>query len=269
MNYCINFYKSCPCLKEVQEITIKYSKGTDLLAFAQEYPKQRINIYIDKPKEVTDIGWNLIATLCGDPSRSFYAKINYDKELIQTFINHYKCRFFIEEICSTWEKVYEFLSYGVSDVYVGGELGFELSNLAPIIHKAGAAIRAFPNVAQGNSGYNPKLYAQFFIRPEDIENSVMEQYIDTVEFFGDMAKQHIYFNTYHKHQRWFGDLKDLIIDLNTSIDNRSLEPSFFVPRLSCRRKCIKGENCRICSSQIKLANISSKYGLFKMRKKKK
>lgn len=267
MNYCIDFYVGCPCLNEVQEITIKYSKGTDFLAFEQEHINQRINIYIDKPQELTETNWNLISTLCGDPSRNFYAKINYNKDLIQSFVEKYKCRFFIEEICSTWEKVYEMLSYGVSDVYIGNDLGFELDKLTPVVHKAGAAIRTFPNVAQSNPGYNPKLYAQFFIRPEDLE--FYSQFIDTVEFFGKIEKQHIYYRIYNKLQRWQGNLNDIIIDLNMDIRNESLEGTFPARRFKCNRSCIKGGKCKTCLHLISLADTVYQKGIILLKTKKK
>lgn len=252
MKYCIHYYKGCDCINEVNEITIKYSKGTQLIDFLNEHKQQRVNIFIDNLTNFTDMDFDIVAAAAGSGSYNAVVLVPYDQSIISRCRSH-NIPFFINEHCSTWEKVHEHLNYGVSDIYIVEGLLFELDRLAPIIHEANAAIRAFPNIAQSAPGYNPKLWSQAFIRPEDI--AAYEPYIDTFEFMGEISKQAIFYDVYAKQGHWSADLNLLIKNLNFSIKNVSLNPSFPEKRISCGRDCIRGGRCRRCKDYITFANV--------------
>jgi hypothetical protein len=44
--------------------------------------------------------------------------------------------------------LYEYLDYGVTDVFITEQLGFEVDKVAEIAHSKNVQVRAFPNVAQ-------------------------------------------------------------------------------------------------------------------------
>jgi hypothetical protein len=130
--------------------------------------------------------------------------------------------------------------------------------VSEIAHKNNVSIRVFPNVAQSSwNGIDDLL--KFWIRPEDID--FYSQYVDTCEFYGEDEKNDILYNIYSNDKKWFGELKEIIIGLESDIDSRYIVPRFVKKRVKCGRQCLKGGNCQICQHIKELSGNLEKAGL--------
>ena len=147
-----------------------------------------------------------------------------------------------------------FLNFGY--IYVVEELGFDLASL----QDQGVILRVIPNIAQcyvDGKGIIPEI-TKFWIRPEDTE--IYEEYIDVFEFYklDDVRISTVY--KVYKNRQWLGDLKDLILDLDVDINNKTISPHFGRMRTTCRKKCLYGK-CNVClniadlATQFKAADI--------------
>ena len=166
---------------------------------------------------------------------------------IETYIE--KCRhlgipFFFETYVRDWDTFHGLISIGVSDVYIVEEMGFSLSKLGQIAHASSVSIRAFANVAQSKWSQERGVKS-FFIRPEDI--GLYAPYVDVIEFYGDDNRQEVSYKAYAEDGKWFGDLRELIIGLDTELDSRFIVPMFAEARLDCEKKCQKLRPCNICT----------------------
>lgn len=262
MKYCIDYTPTSHSLSEVDEINVPFSKD-DLLTLIDFLEKhqapQRVNIYIKDIESMKMID-KLIRIKKENLNFNFALKLAfYDKETVDLEkIKNANIDFYFETYITEWEKLLEILELGVSDVFLTEDICFDLKRASNIIHKYNSKVRLFPNVSQKSWNKMPALKT-FFIRPEDVDS--YEKYVDILEFYGDRKKHDVYYKIYNKDKKWFGDLEELIIDLKYSLDSRFVIPRFGEKRITCQRKCLKGEKCNICekierlSKTLKNANI--------------
>lgn len=261
MKYCIRFYgKQNKIFDEVDEIIIDISKIKnldDLNEFCELHKQQRIILKIPNCENFDLITY----------AYNFQKKYQEYNISIQWFeytkwYNEYKEKFpnskvFFSTPVTNWDTLLFFNNLDITDIYIAEELGFELKQIKNII-KNTIQIRVFPNVAQAARQETSGIF-KFWIRPED--RDFYEKYVDVYEFFGAEEKQNIYYNIYKYDTKWLGNLNELIIDLNEDINNMTLLPRFTQKRISCGRKCLKGERCNICSSIINLSKNLEKANL--------
>lgn len=164
------------------------------------------------------------------------------------FMNTLEAPVFTGLIVTNFDELEYIIRIGAKQVYLSEEICFDLKRAKRVCDRHGVTIRAFPNVAQGSVRSGPA-HKKFFIRPEDVE--FYSQYIDTLEFWGPLDRQEMILNIY-KDKYWFGDLKDLILGLNLSIDSMRILPTFATLRANCNRKCTKGGFCSACDSVLNI-----------------
>ena len=259
MKYC-GRYSNKINLSVFDEISILYNKqDKELIPFLQEHLNQRVILII---KELEDFSqseeWRKLNTI-----HEKYPEFNFAlcfkeagrfeeiTDAIKNCIDNLQIPFFMGSVATNFDELNYLCSLGVSDVYLAEDICFDLRRAKRVcdIHKV--QIRAFPNVAQGSIKAGPAL-KKFFIRPEDVES--YSYYIDTLEFWGPLDRQEILHKIYTKG-KWYGELSDLILDLNFSIDSRYIQPEFARLRQTCERKCLKGDRCKCCEL---ISNISNK-----------
>ena len=167
--------------------------------------------------------------------------------------------FFNEKLYSI-DKVWEIISLGVSDVYICGELGFELKSISKRIHDAGVKIRIHPDVAQSTAVSVDPL-TKFFVRPEDIYK--YNDYVDVCEFFAeDKIRDNLLYSVYAKEHRWYLNLNDIILGLDCEpVSNISISKQFGTVRLNCRKRCMREGGCAICTRCIELSRKLEEKGL--------
>lgn len=161
-----------------------------------------------------------------------------------TFLNQAKIPWFSRTVASNWDQFNVLAKAGVKDIYISGYLGFCLSDVRAAAHRYNdLVIRTIPNLAIADSPYTKEIY-KFFIRPEDIDK--YSDYIDVFEFyeFTDTAADVLY-RAYGINKRWFGELREIIINIdNLDINNKHL-PERFSSRATCGKKCYR---CNLCGT---------------------
>lgn len=257
MKYCINYSNKSHIIDKVDEILIRYDKNKILELFTQFIPahlNQRIIVQLIEEDNIDTIVNNLKKII------SIYNEnkdIKFDIQLPfynQKFIEELKdtnLKYFFKAAVNSWDKFTGLISQNVSDIYITDELAFELDKVAEIAHKNNIKVRIYPNVAQSRWDKLSDIL-KFFIRPEDIE--MYEPYVDVCEFYGDKAQQiDTYYKIYQEDKKWFGDLQEIIIGLDSKIDSRYIIPRFAEKRIKCGKDCLKGGKCEMCKRILDLS----------------
>lgn len=257
MKYCINYSNKSHIIDKVDEILIRYDKNKILELFTQFIPahlNQRVIIQLIEEDNIDTIVNNLKKII------SIYNEnkdIKFDIQLPfynQKFIEELKdtnLKYFFKAAANSWDKFTGLISQNVSDIYITDELAFELDKVAEIAHKNNIKVRIYPNVAQSRWDKLSDIL-KFFIRPEDIE--MYEPYVDVCEFYGDKAQQiDTYYKIYQEDKKWFGDLQEIIIGLDSKIDSRYIIPRFAEKRIKCGKDCLKGGKCEMCKRILDLS----------------
>lgn len=257
MKYCINYSNKSHIIDKVDEILIRYDKNKILELFTQFIPahlNQRVIVQLIEENNIDTIVNNLKKII------SIYNEnkdIKFDIQLPfynQKFIEELKdtdLKYFFKAAVNSWDKFTGLMSQNVSDIYITDELAFELDKVAEIAHKNNIKVRIYPNVAQSRWDKLSDIL-KFFIRPEDIE--MYEPYVDVCEFYGDKAQQiDTYYKIYQEDKKWFGDLQEIIIGLDSKIDSRYIIPRFAEKRIKCGKDCLKGGKCEMCKRILDLS----------------
>ena len=257
MKYCINYSNKSHIIDKVDEILIRYDKNKILELFTQFIPahlNQRVIVQLIEENNIDTIVNNLKKII------SIYNEnkdIKFDIQLPfynQKFIEELKdtdLKYFFKAAANSWDKFTSLISQNVSDIYITDELAFELDKVAEIAHKNNIKVRIYPNVAQSRWDKLSDIL-KFFIRPEDIE--MYEPYVDVCEFYGDKAQQiDTYYKIYQEDKKWFGDLQEIIIGLDSKIDSRYIIPRFAEKRIKCGKDCLKGGKCEMCKRILDLS----------------
>ena len=257
MKYCINYSNKSHIIDKVDEILIRYDKNKILELFTQFIPahlNQRVIVQLIEEDNIDTIVNNLKKII------SIYNEnkdIKFDIQLPfynQKFIEELKdtnLKYFFKAAANSWDKFTGLISQNVSDIYITDELAFELDKVAEIAHKNNIKVRIYPNVAQSRWDKLSDIL-KFFIRPEDIE--MYEPYVDVCEFYGDKAQQiDTYYKIYQEDKKWFGDLQEIIIGLDSKIDSRYIIPRFAEKRIKCGKDCLKSGKGEMCKRILDLS----------------
>lgn len=263
MKSCIEWRKGFKFLPQIDEFNIDFrNKEIQLTRFLELYAKsQRVNIRL--PEDYTkdnielleaayDKGYN-IAIILPD--------IYYTERLKEKGVP-----FYLSKAVDTWDEFCGFLSIGVSDIFITGELGFELDKVSSIAKERDVQIRCYANIIQ-SSWKNERGIKGFFIRPEDVD--FYSNYVDVIEFYDSVDQQNVLYEVYFHSKEWNGKLREIIKGIVSDVDNYYILGSEFARRRSqCGKKCLKGERCELCDRLIELADSLEKspdYQVFKKR----
>jgi hypothetical protein len=249
MKYCINYHRGFKGADRADEFTITYNKKNDaLIDFLENFKDKRVNLTIEEVLTYSEL--KLLKTI-RDKYTNLYLRIeNYNDNIIED-LTECGIPFFFGNRINNWEEFLGLVELGVTDIYVVEDLCFELDKVAAIAHKEGIQLRTFPNVAQSSWKWSHDV-KKFWIRPEDIQ--VYSDYIDVCEFFGSDQHISILLTIYKENKKWFGDLSEIIIGLNTAVDSRFVVPRFAEKRIRCGKECLKGGKCQICERVLSLSH---------------
>ena len=270
MKYCLPYQKLLKYMAEVDEIIVPFS--SEDLTFIKNLTRQEkvinncVIIDIQSLEEALDI--ELFTGLKKD-----YPHINFKMSFLHYREEHEglyeelrknEIPFFFSTRVESWDIFHGLMDVGVSDIYIVGELGFELDKIGPQAHARQVSIRCFANICQ-SSWYHGDMLKSFFIRPEDVH--IYEPYVDVLEFFGGGNQQEVMYRVYSKEKKWFGKLNEIIIGLQSEIDSRFILPFFGKMRVKCGKRCLKGgSRCSICEGLEKTSNTLKEEGiLFKFK----
>ncbi len=268
MKSCIEWRKDFKYLPQIDEFIIDYkeNKSKELVKFLNQYAKtQRVIIRVDNTIEKKEIDFLELLATQNNYNIAILFRTLYPTDIQERNLKELKIPFFITTIAINWEELREILDLGVSDVYIGGMLGFDLERVNKIIPE-GIQVRSYVNVCQANWD-NSEGFKTFFIRPEDL--NYYGNFIDVFEFYESEDTQNTLYEVYFHEQEWNGDLREIIKGLKLNINNYYiLGPEFARRRAQCRRKCIKGERCELCDGLVDLTKsleLSKEFDVFKRR----
>lgn len=261
MNFAVRFYRdkdtTLQDIMSFDEIIIDYlKKDVSLINFINETMLEGKRLVLDITN-YSDENFNLLENkeiltaakeACVKKSITFFICLSENQinnEDFIAFLSSIEVPFFCYNIITNLEDFIFFLSKGVSQIYVGGDLGFSLLD----IHEAypNIGLRVYPNIAQTKN--SPKITG-FFIRPEDIV-----QYSNlpiTFEFFGSRTKQKILYQIYKKGV-WKEDLRSIILGLEEPLIGNCLPSYFGVVRSTCKKNCAL-KKCTFCTEIQKISN---------------
>ena len=259
MQYAVNYCKGAK-MEPFAEIIINYNRqDMELLTFLENHPNQRIILSI-KQNDIISFheaqGWRQLNVIYDkypfiavrfEDLGAFHQLTSIEEECIKELTVPY----FFGAIVTTFDQLQYFLTQGVCAIYVAEDICFSLTWVKQLCKEKNVQVRAFPNIAQANVRAVPAL-KKFFIRPEDV--NIYEDVIDILEFWGPIERQEVLYRFYSKG-RWFGNLRDLILDLDIEFDSRRILPEFAQMRKICNRKCMRGEPCEVCE---RILSISKK-----------
>lgn len=257
MKYCLKYNQLSQFLNQADEIAIKYMEDKGLVSFLEKFSSKRIILLIDEKIFSMNEVRKLIAIRQQYPEYDFTVSLLYYSKDIISLLRPNNIPFYISEPCCNWETLNLYVDAGVSDVVIGGELGFMLRDLHQYIEKLDRRVyvRAIVNKSTNQFKETNPLKG-FYIRPEDIDK--YEGFIDVVEFYNS-TMQDLFYSIYHDDKIFLGSLNQIIYGVFEDIDNKSILPSFADRRLHCGRGCLKGRHCRFCDIVLKTANKIEPY----------
>lgn len=263
MKYCMDYFFGGDYINEVDELMIATTENHNYGSFISEHPNQRIIIKLMEKDHL--IEKNLLKVFLALKQErkltNFAILLPRECENIDD-IKPFKdagIDYLFIDTANTWLKLHAQADFGVSDVYITEALGFDIAAVSEFCHSKGIKTRTFPNIAQQELPIFD-IYS-FFIRPEDIP--IYEKYIDVCEFFHKerVTEQSVYYKIYAKDKKWFGDLRDIIIGLKQPIDSRYIVKQFAEARTTCRLRCLRTNDCRICNKCLELGDTLKEAGL--------
>ena len=232
----------------IDEYNILYKDETatleKLIAFCEKYPDKRINITfedeieLDHLKVVHKIHDN-IAVCLRPPQMNKVASL---KEIgVKFFFNS-------DMPCYSFGLLDSFISIGMSDIYISDNLCYHMEAVHKQCAAEGIQIRMILNkIPQLSPDRGLDLRAPIF-SPRDMKE--LERYIDVAEFeCGDPYDWHkfnVYYKAWFKNLDWYGDLRDINIDLQIPIEVQDIVPGFLTRKINCGRVCSIGGACRRC-----------------------
>ena len=256
MKYCGHYNAKNFHNKDFDEWIFNYAEDNPhLIMKFKQLKEENCNkrIIIDISDFCGEPNWEIISAAVREYPQS---AVLITKEQIDFIprIRIYKLDWFFANGCSSWDMLKECADYGVSDVYIINELGFDIKNVKAFCEKNNIKVRIYPNIAQNSTLLlTIGTYTSFFVRPEDI--SIYEEYVDVFEFFGAPEKEGVLYEIYTEGE-WRSDLELLILNIPTLVDNRTknnyIADVFGTSRLDCKKKCIYGE-CNICKNCVDAA----------------
>ena len=257
MKYSANYSNKIK-LADFDEIIIRYDmQEVELLSFLREHSTQSIILSIDDVIKFSEgAGWrvlNAYYTEFKNLSVRFYSPQPFQEipAIVQSSCANLDMPYFFGLFATNFDHLHYLLQHGASQVYVAEDLCFDLIRAKRLCAPNAVQLRTFPNVCQAAVKSTPAL-KKFFIRPEDITE--YEDCIDVCEFWGPLDRQEVLLRIYKKGI-WFGDLQDLILELDIPFDSRCIVPIFARVRKECKRECMKGGRCGVCD---RIYNISGK-----------
>lgn len=251
MKYNLPFYVGNPYLDLVDEISIRYDAEYEpsLIDFLDEHKNQRVVLRIAANNKLTDENYKFLQTIVKQYAEGM---VVLRFESLDDVGTKYGLPHFFYYHCTDIEQVLTLQNMGVTDVYITGNLCYQLDTLRQLVT---CNIRVYPNIAQSSiEQSNP--YTKFFIRPEDVK--VYEPYIDYLEFYtDDIVRAAELYNIYYMQKGFIGRLELIITGFPAfKVHNECIEQGLAYERLHCHKTCSYWSKCKLCEKYFDLAQVA-------------
>lgn len=263
MKSCIEWRKSFKYLPQIDEFNIDFkNKQIQLAKFLDLYAKsQRVNIRLSN--QYTKDNIELLETIY---EKGYNIAIILPDQFYVNQLREHEIPFYFENPAFTWDQLRGMGGLGVSDIFISGELGFDLKDVKQYANLNNIKTRCYANISQSmwKAGDG---FKDFYIRPEDID--FYSNYIDIIEFYDSIDNQNTLYKIYFYDKEWNGNLREIIKGLSLDINNYYILGSEFARRRSqCNKKCLKNKKCELCDRLADFAKSleeSKNYQVFKRR----
>jgi hypothetical protein len=258
MKYCLKYDQYANNWHYAEEVSIKYVEDKGLVKFLELLKDKRIILLV--PENFSEIEVKkLIAIKKIYPQYNFALSLLRYNDSISALLRINNISFFEEAPCCTWERFNFLAKNGVSDIVIGGDLGFSLPEVKHFINKKYPSIniRAIADMSTTEISETDPLKG-FFIRPEDV--SLYAQYVDIIEFCNPIIQDRLF--EIYKKGFFMGKLNQIIFRVTDDINEQDIPKAFGEKRINCKRKCLKGSPCNLCHLLIKLTkqkNIKNEF----------
>lgn len=252
-------YENSLC-DEFCEFNIKFDKDkndfTKLIEFVNEYRSKRINIKM----RTLDVS---ILSKLAKFHNNLYVRLEWRSchESVMRELKEHGIGFFFDSDfpASDMVSLCNLISFGVSDVYIGDALMYNLPDVSEFCRSKGVRLRVVLNGISTfwGQGRSPK---DMFFRPEDYD--IFNQYFDIFEFDCDKDKINVMKKVWLDDRKWKGNLQDVNYELRFAVPNGSLSPWFTQSKITCGRKCdyVPSYTCTKCQQFMDLANAMAEKG---------
>lgn len=269
MRYAVFYNADFRHFDEIDEIVFDYSGYADIVDFvSNKFKEQRqkavINITDADNIDIIISYLNKLKTV--HPNFIVQIDLMSQKSYIELLKNN-EIDFMFANFANNYDTFYSMIDLGAEDIYITETLCFDLKNLQDARDKYGINLRVIPDVAQyarGTGRIIPQI-SKFFIRPEDIEK--YDEYVDVIEIYRRDDRQSVIYEIY-KNQQWLGKLNEIILDLDTDINNIAISTHFGPNRIGCQKRCMIGK-CNLCMEIENLANRFDIANIAIIKRKKK
>lgn len=258
MNFAVPFKRDFKYLDDENlQFNIRYKPEKEKLKdFIEKYKNHRINFQIGEQNFYTCV--KIIRDLKEEiPESSIVVAIDHyiSKKEIDTLYETNIPFYFLKTV-SNLDEFHHFLKLKVSDIIIGGDLGFYIKFLSKIAKKNNIHLRAIVDFCQSYDSLSS--IKSFFIRPEDID--VYSNYIDTFDFMHPKDRINTIYEIYAKDKKWYGQLKEIIMGYKGEEDSRFILPPFAEIRCGCKKRCLYDikNTCKICDRIIQLGEALKK-----------
>lgn len=267
--FSIPFFQKFQYFNDPIQLSIKFKpKIKELLNFFEIYHTYPINIIISNLQQTNTTEMIKIFNIIKEkyPNTNFIAGFpqNLSKHELQNLKKDFPIPIYSRRIITSLEDFNDLITIGVSDIFIGGTLGFYLKDLHTKAVSAHCKLRTYCNFSFNSSIFEDPLKS-FFIRPDDID--FYSKYIDIFQFFqkenSDLNSLNTYYEIYAQDKKWFGPLNEIIINYQGDDDNRFILPIFATMRSNCKKRCAYQSNtCQICNSISSLSKSLQQKKLF-------
>ena len=266
MKYCIPYYRNSKYKDTIDEVSVLATEKDELLGIQNflktRDPIQRVfftfrNIFY----HLTDVDFTLLAAVLKDKNYTIcWQEANLDDmdcAYIAETCKQYGLNFCFSKIAYAADVLRGMSELGVSDVYISGDLGFDMPTVRRVKRKYSVLIRAYPDICQSEWRSLSPEYT-FWIRPED-QDAYSE--IDVLQTWMGVKGQiyaDVWYQVYGIEKKWLGDLTKLISGLfidrdSRNIDSRCFTEHFAEQRRKCARECLKTSQCVFCKEAVLMA----------------
>lgn len=242
------------------------NKTENLINFLISNQNKRINLWFkdDSFNIDTIITLNKIHEQLYIVFRESYPRV---KEQVGQLIEN-NIKFYFDMYAANYTDLNFYLSLGCSDVWIWGDLMYNLDVVRSICNKNNCNMRIILNRIPSSLD-KPDIKSPFF-RPQDLD--LVEQYFDTVEFICgdtdgfdptnyDWKTFKVLYRHWFERIKWIGELKEINLDIDFDFPCMSMPKNFFVNKLNCDLKCYKDRRCNHCTNYYNTALALREKGL--------
>lgn len=257
-------YTLAPLPIPVDQYNIIYNDETTaehLFDFLASYPDKRINVLFKNT-----IPADTVLSIANKVHPQFHVHVRptLNPQSFITKLSSLGIKYYLDTPVSSWTQLHQFVSLGVSDIYIGGDLFHELPEARAICTENNISTRIILNKIPSTD--LPADPCSAFFVPQDYDT--IDKYFDTGEFFDpfdavncDSRAIKTLFKTWYDKKKWIGSLQEINQDIAFSLPCASYDPSFTLKKITCGGRCLRGRPCNHCASTVHMLNSLAEKGV--------